>query len=263
MGTTTRRRRAKGKGAGTRKSKYTDEQIAAFRAQDAELVEQAQDALADPAFGAKVIAATGGGALSIARYSLTNQALLIRQAEDRGLDLRGGVGTYRQWKEAGRAVKADQFGQALFITRPVGRQDTDADEPTDGEQEGAPVRFRAKKVYARAQTTGIEDDADGQEPQADEDTDLEAAVYESLRKEAERAGYTLTLWEAHEHYGRAVEVDHDTRTIHVHDDAPGGLEQLAGILGEILTEQTRARREKRQATEPTAPAETVEEITVL
>ncbi|MEV6967562.1 hypothetical protein AB0M47_20905 [Hamadaea sp. NPDC051192] len=267
MPTRTSTRRKTTKGTGRRASRYTPEQIEQFKAADAALTARADDALADPAgrMVTAVITRTLAGGLSarILGYSLRNQALLMTQAEDLGIEL-SDVDTGKGWRARGRAV-VDR--RPMRIVRPKGRdarpEDQAADaEPVeqdgDGDQAG-PVRFRMMTVYDVSQTEGPDDvdpaevmpileSPDGPCPQCgDAECDPHdfacnplpltpaESLAQSLRVQLTRAGWTFT----HEPDAQAS-ADHDTRVIHMGNDTSAqALRLLADTVASLNTANTK------------------------
>ena len=249
----------------TRRPRYTAEQRAAAIARDEHADELADALYADPAaFGARVAGLLPASGPKLLSYSLRNQALLITQAEKRGMVLRE-VDTLNGWRQRGRAVRKGEHG--LRIVRPVGREGTPhADQataeaiitPTDADTETAErVRFRFMSVFEVSQTEGVED-FDGEEQTT---TDEPAAVlFAALKAQAERAGYLVTEWPADEPHAAAVEVDTEAHTISVHDDETPDAEVMAQLAAAVATLTARPRKPGAQ---PTAePAEQVMTLTV-
>lgn len=224
----------------------------AARARDAELAAKAAAALADPQIGERIAAlVTTPGIL---RYSLRNQALLLSQADERGMTLTD-VDTYRGWKARGRQVRAGEHG--LKINRPVGREQADeetgqaaAEEASD---EGAEkVRFRTMTVFDISQTDGVEDVDDAEAAGGEAETEPAVTLFESLTTQAERAGYLVTVHPADEPHRLPVDVDDEANTINIYDDGdPRVLSQFAGAVAAILA----ARAKEAKPSGPATPSE--------
>lgn len=156
------------------KRTYTAQERQARQDVDRALQAEAAELLADPD---AVVAlaeqlATTCRSPKVLSYSLRNQALLIMQAEARGMVLTD-VDTFRGWRERGRMVRKGEAG--LRIVRPRGTEAAEdagdsegegivthrGDVPTGdegGANEGATrTRFRMTAVFDISQTEGIED----------------------------------------------------------------------------------------------------------
>jgi len=243
----------------------------AARKRDAEIAAKAAEALADPQIGERIAALVDTATPRFLRYSVRNQALLLRQAEERGMTITD-VDTFKGWLRRGRIVRRGEKG--LRIVRPVGRtvaedgQDVeDVEESTDvtAEQEDK-VFFRTAVRFDISQTDPIEGaevdqaQADTAEDTAEDTADPAAALFTSLREQAERAGYLVTVPADDEPHTEAVSIDRDARTIFVYEEGREALARFAGIVAEILGERHRARQEGKAADRG---AEDVEVITVL
>lgn len=274
------------KAAPKRRSRYSKAKIAEFKEADARLNALAEAALADPALGEQVTEAawTLRGPFSPLRYSQRNVALLFSQVAARNAEggedgeeftLQGGVATYKQWKQVGRAVKKPEFDRPLFISRPAPR---DGDEVTATREDGQPVAtlaeavgdgdpsyFRSMKVYAYSQTAGIEDfEGEAFEPgdqqEAAEDGSPVEALVSSLIMQAQRAGYSVVS-------GPAVALDLDAAVVTVPDEADEStapdLVRAVAKINLAQAEETRARRAASRAARAAERAGDVESITVL
>lgn len=154
---------------------YTDEERAAAKQRDAAALELGDALCADPlAWARRVLALLSNAGPKLLSYSPRNVAMLIAQAEARGMPLRE-VDSLRGWRARGRGVRRGEHG--LRIVAPVGvdAEPVDADrdaapahdaEPED--QDGPPAaaarpRFRLVSVFEVSQTHGVED-IDGEPP---------------------------------------------------------------------------------------------------
>jgi hypothetical protein len=276
MATATRTRKTRK--TGTRKTSAARKTASP---QDVVLSERADAALAAPDLPERLVAAltrqTVNPALSIGRYSLRNQALLLDQADERGMQLTA-VASYNQWREIGRQVRKGE--KALWIVRPVGREDKKSDDnatppaadakPAMVDDE-APVRFRGMTVFDITQTDGFDDLAAGDATDETSDTgetpDPLAALLASLRVQAERDGYTVTT-------GDRAAVDTDTKTLTVPAEiTPETVKPLVGAVSAILAARAEGVRTSQRAAlaanldakrKPvTSPVDDVETFTVL
>ncbi|MFG1924368.1 hypothetical protein [Cryptosporangium sp. NPDC048952] len=144
----------------------TDEELAAIRERNEQLLDHAEEALHDPAEVAdrlRTVLATGSTG-SLLHYSLRNLILLTQQAEERGIDLTE-VDTGKGWRTRGRHILPGE--RALYLTQPTSDpkgQDGetsggDAGESaassggSDGTEEGARrPRFRMSPRFDLSQT---------------------------------------------------------------------------------------------------------------
>lgn len=214
-------------GVGRRKFSEADREAA--QARDAALATKAEDALADPNLGGRI-----AGLLTTPRlltYSVRNQALLLVQAEEREMPL-SHVKTFRQWLVVGRQVRRGE--QALRIVKPVSRGNT-GEDGGDGEGGGRPM-FRTDSVFDISQTDPIEDwDGDVEDEPSKEELDPARALFESLSKQAERAGYLVAVW-PEEQRDEPVRVGHDGHTIDVYGEHTAEtLGRLAGAVADVIT----------------------------
>lgn len=185
-----------------RKSKYTDEQRQARREADKALQAEAAELIADPDAVAEMAAklATTCRSPKVLSYSLRNQALLVSQAEARGMVLTD-VDSFRGWQERGRAVRKGEAG--LRIVRPRGTESAEngegseeaqqePNEPAEGAEDGegeTRTRFRMTAVFDISQTEGIEDaEVIGE---AHEVTNPAAVLAERITAELERYEYVI------------------------------------------------------------------------
>ena len=158
--------------------RYTPEQRAARAEQDQQLNGEARADLADPQVIRRRIAdlLTGRTPARLLTYSLRNQLLILRQAEQRGITLTD-IDTRVGWNRRGRLIAAGQ--QGLRIARPVGAEDDDSGQATDpdadqpdtdpGTNRSRP-RFRMSPRWDISQTVPMD-----QPPDADVHSDEEAA----------------------------------------------------------------------------------------
>lgn len=246
------------KKAGRRSSKA---RRAAARARNAELAAMGQAMLEDPHFGERI-----ADLLDTPRmltYSLRNQALLLAQADARGMRLTD-VDTYLGWQRRGRQVRGGEHG--LKIVRPLPTrhgEPGEADRAVQGaEEEHQEVFFRTMTVFELTQTDELDENrirTDGEHPKtgepgnkpitqtapdAEPDTAPEAVLVASLREQAERAGYLVLVLAASAAYPTSVTVDEQARTITVYDD--GGrktLSQFASEVAAILASQAKSTHE--------------------
>lgn len=240
--------------------RYTPEQRAARAEHDRQLHAEARADLGDPEVIRRRIAdlLTGRAPARLLTYSLRNQLLILRQAEQRGITLTD-IDTRVGWNRRQRLIAAGQ--QGLRIARPVGTEDDDNGQVTDpdpdqpgtepGTGESRP-RFRMSPRWDISQTVPMDET-----PEADAPTDEEAAcpgcdtspgepcrpgctcpgctgthpasegtpadvLWNSLQQQITNAGYRFG-WPAPAATlaGATVRTDHDTRTVHVamHADA--------------------------------------------
>lgn len=98
-------------------------------------------------------------------YSLRNQAMLMLQAQARGMRLRD-VDTYKGWRRRGLGVKRGE--QGLRIVRPRGTENTSDDGENDGDQPS----------HTDSAATAAADQVEGSEPQPGRTRFRMAAVFE-------------------------------------------------------------------------------------
>jgi N-terminal domain of anti-restriction factor ArdC len=147
----------------TRKG-YCPQQRKAREQADRALCKKAGALLADPDAVAAMVTqlVTDSRSPRVLRYSLRNQALLISQAEQRGMRLTD-VDSFAGWKNRGRRVRKGEHG--LRIVAPTGTktgEDVEQDEntsATDEHQSGKqlPIRFHMVTVFDICQTEAIDD----------------------------------------------------------------------------------------------------------
>ncbi|MGH3680100.1 MAG: ArdC-like ssDNA-binding domain-containing protein [Natronosporangium sp.] len=257
------------------RSRYTEQQRAQRAAADQKLFEQSTADMADPDLVAdRMRTALAGMSPRILGYSLRNQMLLIRQADQRGIKITD-VDTYRGWKRRCRHVR--QGEQGLRIVRPVGTDDDDQPDPAEGgdhdrddsngDGDVAPrPRFRFTPRWDISQTDPDEvaervegDDCPSCDATPEQEcadgcgclacatrtghTDAEPAdvAFNRLQEQIVAAGYRFG-WPATttDLNGARVRVDHHAATVHVHMFAaadPRAIADLAAALGAILTRQ--------------------------
>lgn len=280
-------RKSAGRKTTRRSSRYSAEQVAQLRDRDAEYMNRSTEYLED-SDGVRRFArnATDGRVSArILGYSLRNQTLLERQAEERGFRLTD-VDTFRGWRERGRQVQKGETG--LRLIRPVGKDadkdadpDATADQPEsesaedqdqdDAEGQAPKVKFRTGVVFDIAQTTGIErEDTDAcdlcaaatgepcnpgcacsacgeSEAKVNQAADI---LWNNLYEQITKAGYMIN-WPAtaDDLAGQRVRVDHDARTVHAElsatADDPDAVGELAAILAEIIARADRAAEARR------------------
>lgn len=266
MGTTTRRKT----------SKYTPEQLEEFRARDAAIDQAADDTLADTDRMADIACQLVQVSGSIRRLSLRNQAMLFRQAEERGVTVTD-VRTYRQWREIGRGVR--KGSKSFKIVRPRGTETASSDpanavEPAAGDTaeqgETTRTRFRMMSVFDVADTEGwdVEDETEIPElttlsgtpaaPPAQTAEQRAAAVWDRLAEQVTNAGYTVDVVERIDDLDKAGRVDHDAQviTIERHDNPAATAAALGVQLAAVLTFKREQRRAAKARTE-SAPVEPV------
>lgn len=215
----------------TRKG-YCPQQQEARDQADRALRKQAGALLADPDAVAAMVAqlVTVSRSPKVLRYSLRNQALLISQAEQRGMNLTD-VDSFAGWKNRGRCVRKGEHG--LRLVAPKG---TDTSEDTKQEEvisanenessEELRMRFRMMTVFDVSQTDGI-DDAEivGQ---AAEVPNPATVLRDALTDQLQRRGYTIVVAET---ASGGAEIEHGT----VRLPAGAELPELACTVAEVLT----------------------------
>ena len=249
----------------------------AARARDAELAATALAMLEDPDIGERIAALVSTPRLLT--YSLRNQALLLGQADERGMVVTD-VDTYRGWQRRGRHVRAGEHG--LKIVRPVRRsgEPTNTDTintDTGSEREGGTdIGFRTMTVFDLSQTDASEgpEDTDVEHTEVPERDAAagtrsqaltvvgtststgagiaveceqglllgpEEVLLDSLRDQAERAGYLTIVLPANPGGAGSVSVDHHGQTISVYYDGDRAtLSEFAGTLASIIAAQAKA-----------------------
>jgi hypothetical protein len=134
---TTRRKSTSRKGKSTgRKSRWSPEQIEEWRRRDAKIMDDSTGYLEDADSVRQFArdAAAGRVSARILGYSLRNQMLLENQAEALGFTLTD-VASAREWRERGRRVKPEWYGQNLRLVAPKGKQKKDADPADEPERD--------------------------------------------------------------------------------------------------------------------------------
>jgi hypothetical protein len=208
-------------------TKYTEEQRIARDTADAAIRDSAAELLTDPdAVAAMVSHLMTTTSPKLLRYSMRNTAMLITQAEDRGMTLID-VDSFRGWIERGRCVRKGERGLRIVApkgTEPPGDDSTEQADQCDGED--IRVRFRMVTVFDISQTDGIED----AEP-ADSDTTIDpvAVLRATLAEQIERMGYTITTDQAES----PATVDDQARTVTVPAAQP--VPELARALASLVT----------------------------
>ncbi|MBL1080263.1 hypothetical protein JK358_38295 [Nocardia sp. 2] len=227
-----------------RKARYTPEEIAQWRAEEQARAAHVDALLSDPdAVSGLVSSAVRIRCARFLGYSLRNQALILRQAEERGFPVTE-VDTASGWRARGRYP--DQPG--LRIARPKGRETAGQDEgesapeaviyetSDSGESTGegeSRTRFRTSKVWDISQTKGIED-FEGEPVTVEPVTDPAAALWETLCKEAGRYGFTV----ATSADAGGPSVDEGQAVITVAESQR--IDHLARVLGPMSTDRARA-----------------------
>lgn len=264
-----------------RRPRCTPEQVAAAKERDRNLRAQAAADMASPDAIRRRVAQllTGGMPRRLLRYSLRNQLLILRQAEQRGITL-ADIDTKAGWVRRGRLIAKGQAG--LRIVQPVGATDDDTtdddtNETTDPAQHEQRPRFRMAPRWDISQTAPMDSDAadeggdcpgcdaepgepcrtgctclgcTGQTCAEDQDNVEPAEVlWNKLTDQLTKAGYRL-IWPAADAdlSGHRVRADHDARIVHADVTAtadPAALADLAVILGEVITRAGNERAEAR------------------
>jgi hypothetical protein len=219
-----------------------------------------QAMLEDPRFGERIAALVDTPRMLT--YSLRNQALLLAQADARGMKLTD-VDTYLGWKHRGRQVREGEHG--LKIVKPLpARHDQagEADQAAHGAaEENEEVFFRTTTRFDVSQTDELDDNhisedhpgigEHGNEPTAPTTPDAEpeaapeAVLVASLREQAERVGYLVVVLSASAAQAASVTVDEQAKTITVYDD--GGrktLSEFASALAALLAAQATSTHEE-------------------
>lgn len=236
---------------GRKRREYTDEERAARAEADAAIEARGEAILANPAAVTTMVdTLLATTSKKLLRYSVRNAAMLIGQAEERGMTLTD-VDSFKGWRQRGRAVRKGEI--SLRIVAPKGSEKTDASdtddapeapEPTgnDGDGKPAKTRFRMAPVFDISQTDGVEDI----EPDADQVvTNVPAVLRANLVDQIERRGYTVVEGKV------GPVIDDDARTITVAEDLPGDLlhlHQLAQGLAELVTRPPAERPKLAPAT---------------
>jgi hypothetical protein len=221
---------------------YSDEEKAAFRAADAALKEAADALLADPVAVTDMVTSMLAGINSarVLRFSLRNQAILLKQAEDRGMLLLD-VRSAQDWAMVGRSVRYGEVG--FRVVRPIGSEvddtgDTAAtstvEQPTpDGEQPKEKTLFRmtARKFFDLSQTEGAELVVRG---------DQEETLWQNLAEQVRRRGFRVV----DDDQPRERTVDLDEKVIWVSPSAPPVVQVVTLALGlaEVITASNEGRK---------------------
>ncbi|GAB2554785.1 hypothetical protein [Nocardia heshunensis] len=230
----------------TRRS-YTPEQIAAWRAEEKATADHVDTLLSDPdAVSAMVATAVRIPCGRFLRYSLRNQALILRQAEERGFTVTD-IDTAAGWRDRGRYPAQP----ALKISAPKGReaapetgQDTGpvlleiVEAGTDTNEGEGRTRFRMRKVWDISQTSGIED-FEGEPATVEPVSDPAALLWVTLCGEAERYGFTVAF--TADVTATVPSVDEDRAVITVGE--ADRVEHLARVIGPMSADRSRAVRD--------------------
>ncbi|MBN1172645.1 MAG: hypothetical protein JXA67_10775 [Micromonosporaceae bacterium] len=282
-------RKPAGRKSTRRTSRYTPEEIAAWRQRDRDVMNRSTEYLEDgPSVRRFARNATDGQVSArILGYSLRNQMLLERQAEEHGFRLTD-VDTLRGWRDRGRKVRRGETG--LRLIRPVGKdtkdadpdaspteepeRDEDAEDRDDSTEDEPKVKFRTGVVFDIAQTDATEPEDTDACPQCTAEAgepchpgcicpaclgvDDQAAaetLWNNLYEQITKAGYAID-WPATAANlaGQRVRVDHDAHTVYAElgatADDPDAVGEFAAALAEIVTRADRAaetRRAERKA----------------
>lgn len=234
------------KPAGRRRGRpvYSDEEKEAFRAADAALKEAADALLADPVAVTDMVTSMLAGINSarVLRFSLRNQAILLKQAQERGMVLLD-VRSAQDWAMVGRSVRYGEVG--FRVVRPAGTEvddtgDTDATstaeqpKPTpDGEQPKEKTLFRmtGRKFFDLSQTEGAELVVRG---------DQEETLWQNLVEQVARRGFRVV----DDDQPRERTVDHAEKVIWVSPSAPPVVQVVTLALGlaEVITASNEGRK---------------------
>ncbi|WP_367139283.1 hypothetical protein [Saccharothrix sp. HUAS TT1] len=181
-----------------RKSKWTPEQIAQFRAADEARAAAADAVLEDPAAMQRMEVALRGASARVRGYSPRNRALLWTQAAEQGFRLTD-VDTPLGWARRGRAIHPDHKFKGLRITAPRGDDEDKAqkdgaspEKPPTGQDaagdEKKQPRFRMTSVFDVAQTVdALADERDDDGTTGPRTADEVAAEDAELLRQAEDA----------------------------------------------------------------------------
>lgn len=212
----------------------------AAKKRDAEFAAKAGDALAAPDLGRKITGLVGVVSNHLLTYSVRNLALLMAQADERGMTITD-VRSYKSWQLAGRQVRRGE--KSLRIVKPVTRRiGADEDELDADEFAGPALLFRTAAVFDISQTDPIPTDEEDGDEEAAEDDDPAEVLLESLIEQADTHGYRVEFDPAGKpgaHLGRG-------HTIIVRGDRAEALPDLANVLAGLALERDR-EREKRRA----------------
>jgi hypothetical protein len=203
---------------------------------DHALCKKAGELLADPDAVAAMVTqlVTDSCSPKMLRYSIRNQALLISQADQRGMSLTD-VDSFAGWKNRGRRVRKGEHG--LRIVAPTGTKtgkDAEQDEnisATDShksDDKQLPVRFHMAAVFDISQTEAIDDTEAVSQAEAEEVPNPAALLRDALSDQLQRRGYTIVVGET---ATGGTEIEHDT----VRLPAGAELPELARTVAEVLT----------------------------
>jgi hypothetical protein len=234
------------------------------RERDAELAAMALAMLEDPHIGERI--ADLVDTPRMLTYSLRNQALLLAQADARGMRLTD-VDTYLGWQRRGRQVRTGEHGLKIVRPLPIREQDELSGPATQGAGEAGEqdhhVFFRTMTVFELAQTDELDESEvpAGPEhrrieslgeptaqpvPDAELDAAPEAVLVASLREQAERAGYLVVVVAASAAHPASVTVDEQAQAITVYDDgARKTLSIFASKVAAILATQAKSKEAAR------------------
>ncbi|MEU3625686.1 hypothetical protein BS329_38930 [Amycolatopsis coloradensis] len=215
---------------------YTAEERAAAAEEEDRLVTSAERLIADPAAIERLIARlVQYRSPRILRFSMRNQAMLTKQADERGTTLTD-VDTMNGWSDRGRAVREEEWWNGYKVTVPRGaevvKDDDTPNEPAQDHGEGdgetkTRNRYRMRPFFDISQTDGVDDTMPGFGPSAVKDP--AQVLREALTDQLERFGYTVVVADV-----PAAEVNDDatppTVTVPADDDVTGLAKALASVL---------------------------------
>jgi hypothetical protein len=249
----------------------TPEEAAELEARNQAAREHGDRVLSTPEGVAKLIdrLLVSGLGPNLLSYTLRNQAMLLGQAEERGIPLsevHGKVG----WADRGRKIR----GPGLRITAPTGKRDrrepvtdsgfggaglsappvVDLTLNTTREQGGdrtAPKRtgFVLTSVWDKSQTEPKDDQAGEGEPEPSVNAVKAAQILvQRLAEQVAQAGYTVVV-DAPDAAPRVSNIDHDEQTIAV-DSSWSPRDKALGLalgLAQIMRQQAEDRAGKAAA----------------
>jgi hypothetical protein len=221
---------------------YSEEEKEAFRAADTALKKAADALLADPVAVTDMVTSMLAGINSarVLRFSLRNQAILLKQAEERGMVLLD-VRSAQDWAMVGRSMRPGEVG--FRVVRPIGSEvddtgETDttskAEQPKpDGEppKERALFRMTQRKFFDLSQTEGAELVVRG---------DQEETLWQNLAAQLARRGFRVV----DDDQPRERTVDRDEKVVWVSPSAPPAVQVVTLALGlaEIMTASNEGRK---------------------
>ncbi|GAB3167432.1 hypothetical protein GCM10027258_92770 [Amycolatopsis stemonae] len=239
---------------------YTDEEKAAFAAADNALVDGASKVLADPAELERLVTQLlTVRSPRVLRFSLRNQALVIKQASERGTTLTD-LDTAKGWGERGRWVTEEEYARPYRLAVPKGTETVDGDaaehdgqdhgEDTDnGDGKQTRSRFRMRPYYDYAQTEGLDDTMPGFRPSTVDSP--ETVLREALADQLDRFGYTVVFDGVD-----TVEINDDAEPPTVAVPAADPVTGMARALGSVLSRPPKERPRMRPSTRtPAADAD--------